>query len=247
MNLIRNFIPRDFKINSKEDIQFYLDELKKRKINSETELLKWWKDRSETDAFLEEDLAWRYIKMTCDTENKELSDSYLFFVSEIQPVVAEYSDEFDKKLIKSEHLGDMIKLKYGIPLKKIKRNIELFRKENIAIFSELATKEREFGEISGAMSIVYRGEEMTLQKAGNFLKETDRSVRKEVFELIHERRYTDAEKLDELLSELIKRRHQVSLNTGFHNYRDYMHNALNRFDYTIDRACSTPSLPRAPP
>jgi oligoendopeptidase F len=234
MKIDRNFIGNDFKIYSKEDILLYLEDLKNRRIHSKEELLEWWNHKSETEAFLEEDMAWRYIKTTCDTENKQLAEEFNFFVSEIQPVVAEYSDLFDKKLIQSEFLDDSVYAKYQIPLKKTKRSIELFRVENIPIFSELQKKEREFGEISGAMSIVLDGEEMTLQNAGNFLRDTNRDLRKEVFELIHNRRIIDSEKLDLLLNELIKKRHLAALNAGFDNYRDYMHSALNRFDYSID-------------
>ncbi len=234
MKLKRNFIKTDFKIKTKNDIIFYLDDLKNRVINSKEELLKWWKDKSETEAFLEEDLAWRYIKTTCDTDNKVLSDAFNFFVSEIQPVVSEYSDSFDKKLIGSKFLDDEIKEKFQIPLKKVKRSIELFRKENIPIFSEIQKMEREFGEISGAMTIQYKSEELTLQKAANYLKDTDQNVRKEVFELIHERRNKDADKFDNLLSQLIEKRHLLAVNAGFDNYRDYMHAALQRFDYQID-------------
>jgi oligoendopeptidase F len=41
----------------------------------------------------------------------------------------------------------------------------------------------------------------------------------------------DKDKLDELFNELLKLRHQVALNAGFENFRDYMFQALGRFDY----------------
>ena len=91
----RNYIKDDIIISSKDSILTYLDELKNRDINSVDDLNKWWKDKSETDAFLEEDMAWRYIKMSCDTTDKELSDSFNFFVTEIEPVVS-----LDKEMAK---------------------------------------------------------------------------------------------------------------------------------------------------
>ncbi len=234
MKIKRNFISEDIKIKSKDDILPYLKDLKERTINSAEELLRWWTDKSETEAFLEEDMAWRYIKMTCDTENEHLAEQFNFFVSEIEPLVSEYSDLLDKKLINCKFLNELDHEKYHIAIKKVKRSIELFRKENIEIFSKLQQKEREFGAISGAMTVIYNNEEMTLQKAGNFLKDTDRTIRKEIFELIQKRRFDDHDKLNNLLSELIVLRHQAAKNAGFENYRDYMHSALNRFDYTID-------------
>ncbi|NPA44246.1 MAG: M3 family oligoendopeptidase [Chlorobi bacterium] len=238
MKTKRNFIKNDIIIKSKDDIIPYLEDLKNRPINSVEDLKKWWADKSETEAFLEEDAAWRYIKMSCNTADKKLAESFNFFVTEIEPVVSEYSDVLDRKLINNEFLKELDAKKYEIAIKKIKRSIELFRKENIDLFSELQQKEREFGTISGAMTVTYKGEEMTLQKAGNFLKDINRDVRKEVFELIQERRFKDNEKLDALLSELIQKRHKVAQNADFDNYRDYMHSALKRFDYTIDDCIS---------
>jgi len=238
MKLKRNFIKEDIIIKSKEDIIPYLEDLKNRTVNSVEDLKKWWADRSETNAFLEEDAAWRYIKMSCNTADEKLAESFNFFVKEIEPVVSEYSDILDKKLINSEFFDKLDKKKYEVAKKKIKRSIELFRKENIDLFSELQQKEREFGTISGAMTVEYNGEEMTLQKAGNYLKDTNREVRKEIFELIHKRRFQDNEKLDALLSELIQKRHKVAQNADFDNYRDFMHSALKRFDYSIDDCIS---------
>jgi oligoendopeptidase F len=234
MKIKRNFISDTLIIQSKDDILPFLEDLKNRELGSAADLLQWWKDKSETEAFLEEDMAWRYIKMSCDTTDKALSDSFNFFVSEIEPLVSEYSDIFDKKLINNEFKGELDSYTYEIPFKKIKRAIELFRKENIPIFSELQKKERQFGVISGAMTITYDEEEMTLQKAGNYLKDTDRTVRKTVYELIHDRRLKDSDSLDELLSMLIELRQKAAANAGYDNYRDYMHAALKRFDYTVD-------------
>lgn len=233
MKTKRNFIKDNIIIKSKEDVIPYLEDLKNREINSVEDLKKWWADKSETEAFLEEDAAWRYIKMSCNTSDEELSKSFNFFVTEIEPIVSEYSDVLDKKLINNKFFNDLDSKKYEVAKMKIMRSIELFRKENIDLFSELQQKEREFGTISGAMTVKYNDEEMTLQKAGNFLKDTNREVRKDIFELIYDRRFKDNEKLDALLSELIQLRHKVAQNADFDNYRDYMHSALKRFDYSI--------------
>ena len=234
MKIKRNFIPQDFLLKNKANILPFLNDLKDREIQSAEDLKMWWANKSEAEAFLEEDMAWRYIKMTCNTEDEKLAEDFNFFVKEIEPLVSEYSDMFDGKLLECPFLNELDKEKYDIAVRKIKRSKELFRKENIPLFSELQQKEREFGSISGAMTVTYEGKEMTLQKAGNFLKDTDRKVRKEVFELVHKRRAKDTEKLDDLLSDLIEKRQKVAENVGFDNYRDYMHRALKRFDYSID-------------
>ena len=52
---------------------FFIDVLE-REINSKEDLEKWLKDISELEAALSEDGCWRQIRMTCDTESKELEN-----------------------------------------------------------------------------------------------------------------------------------------------------------------------------
>lgn len=230
----RDFLPNDLIIKGKSDIKPYLDSLLNREISSTDELVKWWRDRSETASFLEEDLAWRYIKMNCDTTDEKLAESFNFFISEIEPLSSEYSDLLDKKLVECSFVKQLDQEKYFVPLRSIKRNIEIFRKENIPVIAEMQKKEQDFGLISSKMTINYENEEITLQKANNFLKNTDRNIRKQVYELIIERRLKDSDSLNNVLSELIALRHKIAENTDFHNFRDYKFAAMQRFDYDID-------------
>jgi oligoendopeptidase F len=61
---------------------------------------------------------------------------------------------------------------------------------------------------------------------------TDRVKREEVYHKITNRRLQDKEVLNALFTKLTLLRHQVSINAGFTNFRDYMFKALGRFDYT---------------
>jgi oligoendopeptidase F len=71
-----------------------------------------------------------------------------------------------------------------------------------------------------------------LQQASVFLMSTDRKKREEVYHKITNRRLQDREALDQLFTKLVALRHQVAINAGFKNFRDYMFKALGRFDYT---------------
>lgn len=84
------------------------------------------------------------------------------------------------------------------------------------------------------MTIEIDGQELTLQQASNFLRESDREKREMVYRKISARRAADRDKLDALFDELIKIRHQVALNAGFSNFRDFMFASLGRFDYTAE-------------
>jgi oligoendopeptidase F len=82
------------------------------------------------------------------------------------------------------------------------------------------------------MTVEVQGKEYTLQQAAKFLENPDRKLREEVYRKINERRLEDKEKLNDLFSNLLAKRHQIALNAGFSNYRDYKFADLGRFDYT---------------
>ncbi len=227
----RRFLPDNLMIDSWEKLQTYFEDLKNREINNVQELEEWLKDRSELEAVLEEDMAWRYIKMNIDTTDEELAESFNFFITEIEPKIAPYANDFNLKLVNSAFVNDLNKDKYHIYLRGIKKQIEIFREENIPLNTKLQALSQKYGAISAKMTINYDGKELTLQQASNYLKKTDRKVREEVFQLINERRLQDEKELNDLYSELIQLRHQVAQNAGFKNYRDYMFAAMGRFDY----------------
>lgn len=229
----RIFIAEDLEINSWEDISVYFDKLINEEINSAEEFKLWLKKNSELDAVLEEDLAWRYIKMTIDTSNKEAAESYNTFITQINPSISEASNKLNNKLNESPYKNELKDEADVIFLKKVETSIALFREENIELNAKIQTIAQEYGSIIGAQLISYKGEEITGQQAVKYLKDPDRSIRKEVYELLFNRKNDDNEKLEEIFDELIQLRHQVALNAGFQNFRDYKFKAMNRFDYSV--------------
>jgi oligoendopeptidase F len=228
----RVFIGEEFDLKKWDDLQPFYDNLKSREINSAADLRQWFLDRSELESYLSENFAWRYIRQTCDTANSGLINALQFFITEIQPKLAEYGNELDKKAVDSPYLNELTDQGFAITIRGMKKAIELFREENIPLQTEMQTEERRYGAIAGAMTVTLDGEEMTLQKASDRLQSSDRSVREEAWRTIAERRYQDHEVLDELLNKLVTLRDQVGKNAGFANYRDYMFAAMGRFDYT---------------
>ena len=229
----RTFLSEGLVIDSWDTIKSYFVDLNEREINSSEDLAKWLKDRSELDAVLEEDAAWRYIRMTIDTLDELLSNAYTFFVTKIQPELAPYDDLLNRKMVECPFTeGLKSDPAYAIYIKAVETALEIFREENIPLEAELNEKSQLFGSISAAQSIEYEGAQITMQRAAALLKETDENLRKSVFEKMAIRRREDTEKLHALFTELIEKRHQLSVNAGFENFRDYKFKALNRFDYT---------------
>ncbi|MDB5114592.1 MAG: pepF1 [Mucilaginibacter sp.] len=227
----RTYIPADLEIKWETLEPLYKD-LCDRPINSVADLEHWLHDRSELEAALEEDFAWRYIRMTCDTNNEGLLQKFQYFATEIEPKAAPYSNELNKKLVASDYVDQLDQHKYFVYLRGIKKSLELFREENIPIQTEIQVEQQKYQSISGSLSVHIGDKEYTLEQASVFLKDTDRSKRQEVWEKISARRLQEKDKLNELFDHLRTLRHKVALNAGFENFRDYMFQALGRFDYT---------------
>jgi oligoendopeptidase F len=228
----RHFLPADFIVKDWSALEPFFKALDERTINSVKDLEQWLKDASEIEAAISEDACWRQIKMTCDTENKELEASFTFFMMEIQPKIQPYSDKLNRKLVESPFLKELDQEKYFTYIRNVKKNIDLFREANIPIQAELNVLQQQFGVIAGKMTVEVKGQEYTLQQAAKFLEDPDRTLREEVYHKISTRRLADKKELNDLYTTLLQKRHQVALNAGFSNYRDFRFAELGRFDYT---------------
>ncbi|MBS1490524.1 MAG: M3 family oligoendopeptidase [Bacteroidetes bacterium] len=229
----RKFLPVNFKISNWSSLQPFFDSLENRKILSVEELKHWLRDRSELESVVSEDMGWRYIRMTCYTDNEEYSKAYQYFVQEIQPPLAPYADRLNKKVIDSPFTKELESIAgYDLMIRNLKKEIELFRKENIPLFTEINTETQKYASVSGAMTVTINEQEMTLQQAAVILQSTDRVKREEAYHKISNRRLQDTDTLDTLYSKLISLRHQVALQAGFQNFRDYQFKAYGRFDYS---------------
>jgi oligoendopeptidase F len=228
----RQFIKEDLSIQSWEDLKSYFDDLLDREIGTKESFQQWLLDRSELDAVLEEDLAWRYIRMSIETNNEVLANAYTFFVTKIQPELAPLDDALNRKFMESPFRKDYTDSAHQIYFRSIETQVNLFQEKNVSIEAELNELAQKYGAISAAQSIEYKGETITMQKASQLLKEQDEEIRRTVFNKMVERRRADTETLNELYTQLITKRHELALNAGFENFRDYKFQALGRFDYT---------------
>ena len=219
-------------VQSWEDVSALFEELVNRPLNSLAELESWLKERSALDAFLQEDLGWRYIHHTCDTANAEKHQLLNFFIQEIEPHLAKFADLLNRKMLSNPFLAEITETGFSVYLRNVQKEVELFREENIPLLIEVQTLSNEYGQLSGAMTVELDGKTVTFQQAAVELKSSDRTKRREVYLKINERRLQSSEELNTLFDKLLQLRNQVSVKADYSNYRDYMFDALGRFDYT---------------
>jgi oligoendopeptidase F len=235
VRLERRFLPATLKITSWEDVRPFFDDLEEREPEDMAALERWLADRSELAFVLEEDLAWRYIRMNCHTDREDYSTAFNAFVMEIEPEISRRSDRLDGKLLAHPLASALDDSRdYGIMMRIIRNRKRLFREENVPLQAELQVLEQDYGRIASQMTVTMEGKEMTLQQASNYLREPERALRKEAFLKIRERRYADAGRLDDLFDTLVKKRTEIARNAGFPDYREYRFAELGRFDYTVE-------------
>lgn len=215
-----------------KSLEAWFQDLEQRPLETRAALEKWLLDMSELEAVVSEDACWRQIKMTCDTENKQLEEAFNYFCLEIQPKIQPYADRLNKRLVENAHTRELDAKEYFTYLRSVRKRIELFREANIPLMAESSVMGQQFGVISGKMTVEVGGQEFTLQQASKFLENPDRMVREEVYRKMQTRRLLDKAALNELYSKLVVIRDQIGRNAGFKNYRDYKFEELGRFDYT---------------
>ncbi len=232
--LKRKYLPVDLKIRSWDDVHTWFEELYNRELHLLKDMEQWLLDRSELSFVLEEELAWRYIRMNCHTDNQEYAGSFKTFVSEIEPPASHWSDKLDARFLIHPLVAQLDQEEYKVMLRIIRNRHDLFREVNIPIQAELQVMEQAYGKIVSQMTVTLEGKELTLQQASNYLKDPARPVRKEAFLKIRDRRMQEAPTLHVLFDKLIEKRSQMAVNAGFDNYRNYRFAELGRFDYTVE-------------
>jgi len=188
-------------------------------------------DRSELDATAREAEAHVYISMTRHTDDADAKQAYLAYVEHVKPELKKTGFALDQRVVGSEHVGGLDAERYGVLLRDMKTDVELFRDENVPLEVRESTLGQEFSEIAGAQTVEFDGAERTPPQMAVYLERTDRDVREAAWKALAERRLKDREALDGLMDRMIVLRHEMARNAGFENYRDYRFRSLHRYDY----------------
>ena len=189
-------------------------------------------DWAELNAALDEESSRRQIAMTCHTDNADAEKAFLHFVEKIEPELKPRQFRLEKILMTHPSLASLPSPRYDVFLRDVKNHVELFREENVALETEESKVGQQYQKLSGALTVMFRGEEKTLVAMGKSLEEPDRALRQEVWELVTKRRLQEAGNFEDQFDELVRLRQQIAKNAGFGNYRDYIFRRMGRFDYT---------------
>ena len=212
-----------------EAVAPYFDELRSRPLTPET-IVAWLKDWSHLDALLGDTYTRVTVAYHLDTANEDKQAAAEKFLTDIYPRLLEAEHPLKQKLIASGFDDPA----YGVLLRRFRNDVELFREENVPLLAQVEQLSLEYQKIMGAMMVEFDGKELTVQQLRPYLLKTDRPLRERAWRAGRERQMQNREELHDLFDRMLKLRHQIALNAGFANYRDYMFRSMGRFDYTPD-------------
>ncbi len=231
----RTFIPTDFDVEDWAGLEKHYEYLIQQEPQSVPALEAFLKQRNELDSVVAEDFAWRYIRMTCDTQDEKLSGAYQYFVKEIMPHLSVYDDKLNRKIAANPYFAHLDPAIYQTLTRQLKREIELFREANVPLQATDSSTSQQYGALSGKMTIEHEGQELTFQQAGKFMEHRDRSLRQQIWEQIAARRLEDQEALEGVFDELVGIRHQMALNADYPSFTTYKFDRMGRFDYGVEQ------------
>jgi oligoendopeptidase F len=227
----RKFLPHELKFEW-GNLSGVFDKLASRSLNSVSALEEWLSAESEFDAYISEQRTIRYFNSTRQTDNPEFTKAYEDFVAELEPKIKVASFGLLKKYVASPFRIQLPESTYGLEDKRRQAAASIFRLENVDLEKQDSTLAQNYQRTVGAMTVVYRGQERTLQQMSKFYEETDRKVREEAWRLAEARALKDSETLDEIYGKMVKLRDDMARNAGFDNFMDYIFVKKDRFDYS---------------
>jgi oligoendopeptidase F len=169
-----------------------------------------------------------HIATTLDTTDENARTKLFTFLKE----VVERS-EAPQQMLKQKLLASGLRpADFDIPLRNLRTEADIYRAENVPLFTEEEKLGNEYDQIIGAQTITWDGQERTLTQMKAVMQDPDRAVRERAWRLIAERRLQDRPALNDLWTRLLKLRLQMAANAGFDNFRDLRWKQFRRFDYT---------------
>lgn len=173
-----------------------------------------------------------YIESSLDTADKDREAAFLHFVEHVEPPARTADQALKERLLALGPDADRVGDDMAESLKMMRNQADLFRQENVPLFTELAKLGNEYDKITGGLKADWDGEEKNLNQLGFYLRDKDRAVRQRAWEAIMTLWAGQREALNDLYRRMLEIRVQVAANAGEPDFRAYSYRDKNRFSYT---------------
>ena len=228
----RSFLPDELDLGDWAAVQPFVEKLLAREVGKAEDLEQWLFDSSELQAAVSEERSRRYIAMTCNTEDEEAEQAYLHLVEKFMPAAKPWFHRLNLFYLGCEPREQLDAERYGVLDRDVAVEMELYREANIELQTQASVLSQKYQKINGAMTVQFRGKELTMPQLGKHLEVTDRAERQEAWEASSARRLQERTEFDEIFDELSELRGKIARNADCADYREYIFKSYRRFDYT---------------
>ncbi len=188
----------------------------------------WLLEWSRLEEIIEEAGTLAMIAYTCDTSDPAKEAANLRWSSEIFPKAVEMQVRLARRLVELGYHEPALET----VLRGFRTDIEIFREENVALFSELEMLVAGYQKITGGLTVDWNGEQKTVPQLQPFLKDRDRGTREKAFRLGAQAYLEKRDEMAALFDQMYEKRQRVARNAGFDDFQAYAFRAKHRFDYT---------------
>lgn len=230
----RQFISNTFNPKNSNELELEYNKLLEKDISAPSGLQIFIEQWSELATIFDEAGALAYVNMTVDTKNKTYEEEYMHLLDNIYPICEKYENLLKEKFLASPALNELDQDYYSLFIKHTKSEKEIFRSENIELFTKDAKLSQNYQKITGGWMVDYEGQKYTVQQMAIFQENPDRNIREKSYRARVEVHLKDKDQLNDLYDEMLEVRTRIAKNAGFSNYRDYAFVQKGRFDYTPD-------------
>jgi oligoendopeptidase F len=210
-----------------EQYQPYFDDLAGRDL-TEASVGQWLADWTRLADLVHQNFVRRHIATTLDTGDKEAVERLQTFMREVSEPAQVADNRLTRKLLDS----GLQPAGYAAPLRALRADAELFREENVPLFTEEQKLQNEYDAVIGAQTVMWEGREVTLTQLKPVFQSDDRALRERAWRLISDRRLADRESLNEIWKKFLALRLKIARNAGYDDYRAFRWKQFGRFDYT---------------
>ena len=210
-----------------KDFEPYFTDLIAFDLN-ETTMKEWMADWTDVAAAADELLNRLYVATSVNTADEKAEQHFKAFMEKTYPSIMEKSQQLKEKLL----AANLTPPGFEIPMRNMRAEAALFRKENIPLDVELNNLSVELDKIMGAQTVEWEGEEKTPRQMEVVFRDKDRAKRAAGWELSFKRQLADRQAINENWVKMFKLRQQVAKNAGKPSYREYVWEDYKRFDYT---------------
>lgn len=212
-----------------EQIEPHYSELLQRSLDHNG-LTTWLGDWTRLSDLVLEVYARLTVAVTIDTTDTAAESAYNRFLETIYPNVQSADQKLKKKLLESGLQAP----DFATPLRKMRAEAEIFSEANLPLLTQERKLSTEYNKRIGAQTVIWQGEEVTLQQLRRALNDADRSVREQAWRLAAARQLADREAINELWGRFIDLRVQLAANAGLPDYTAYRWKQMLRLDYTVE-------------